>query len=599
MKKKFLQFLRNPLLMHKFQNSRLKTKLLCYFLSLVTIPLIGVGCFTYFFVEKVIERSTSQSVNQTLVQANETIEYYLRDLVNVAAVLNVNEQFKNMIKLEDEPLSQYEKIKNEYAITNLLSSIVNTKREIYSVAVFTDRSTYVSGSGNLDGMRKTGWFKSIREEKADKIFIANNSIFISSQPKYVYSLACTLKDITNGKRLGVVVVNLDDKIIRRVLDKIDFGSKSSIFMLDQSNQIVYSRENNLLQNVDKKILDLINKGSDHTIQRIDGEKYFIIMHTSSYSNWNIVWFIPYKVLIAKAVEIRNTIFLITIICIAVAFVISLTLASNITIPIKHLITDMNRVQQGDLAVRVNYRNFYELGQLSDNFNNMITEIKGLIQKVYDEQNAKRKAEIRVLETQINPHFLYNTLDSIKWVAILQKAENVGSMITSLVKLLQISLSGGSEFIDVAHELEHVKNYLEIQQFRYNDRFDAVFDIPDEILKYKTLKVILQPLVENALFYGIEPKKVKGTITISGGIEGDTLFLIVKDDGVGMDCSSIEDLLKRQKDSKNRMYKGIGIRNIDERIKLYFGNEFGVEFLSESGKGTQVKIRLPLIKQVEG
>lgn len=600
MHKSIFQFLKGSFLAHKFQKPRLKTKLLCNFLVLITIPLIGVGYFSYFFTGKAIEQNTGQNVKWILAQANETVEYYLHDLMNVAAVLNVNEQFINLIRRENEPLSQFEKIKNEYEISQILSNTINTKREIYSVALFTDTNMYFSGPSTQESMRRTEWFNAIRENKIDKIFIANNSFIVTNSPKYVYSLAYGLRDIKSGNRIGIIVVNLDDRVIKNVLDKIDFGakSKSSIFLLDQDNKIAYKNENNLLKNIDSKTLDLINKKNGQILENINGDRYFIIAHTSKYSNWRIIWFIPYKALVVKAIEIRNTIFIITFICIVIAFVISITLASNITSPINHLMLDMNRVQHGDLNVRVDYHNFYELGRLSDNFNNMIAEIKDLIEKVYREQNAKRKAEIKVLETQINPHFLYNTLDSIKWVAILQKADNVGSMITNLVRLLQISLSGGNEFIDVAHEVEHVKNYLEIQRFRYNDRFSVIFRINDEILNYKTLKIILQPLVENALFYGIEPKKAKGTIVISGGIENNNLFFAIEDDGVGIDCSSIEELLKWQDNSKNRMYKGIGIKNIDERIKLYFGEEYGLEFTSKPGMGTKVKINMPLIQKEE-
>jgi len=575
---------------------RLKSILLICFIAVIVIPLVITGYFTYFAVERVIETNTGKYVNEVLKQSNESVDAQLRDLVYAAIVMNMNERLVNLVKTENTYSSVYERLKKEYELKNILSDALNLKWEIYSVALFTEEHTYTTApSQNLEMLRDTDWYRDIKSGKKRFEYIAKNLIYSDNKPKSVISLAWELNDLKTDTKLGVLLINIDDKHVTKRFNDISLPD-SSLFLLDQNHNIFFEGEQNLLTEQDISSIDLHNiESSKQETKKLNNQQYFIIQHKSLYSNWYAIWFIPHKSLIQEAVFIRNTIFIIAGICVIIGLVVSFNLASRITIPIIKLVREMNQIRLGNLRVRVDYSYFYELRKLSDTFNEMMFEIDNLIERVAKEKMDKKKAEMMVLETQINPHFLYNTLDSIKWVAILHKADSVAVMITDLVKLYQISLSGGRQLITVGEELNHLKSYLQILKIRHMNKFEVVFDVPEEVMAFNTVKIILQPLVENAIYHGIEPQADKGMIYIKGDVDDGTLSLQISDNGVGIGYDSIQELFQSEQKNSHKMYKGLGMKNIDERIKLYFGEEYGLHFSSQVGVGTTVTITLPAIK----
>jgi two-component system sensor histidine kinase YesM len=224
---------------------------------------------------------------------------------------------------------------------------------------------------------------------------------------------------------------------------------------------------------------------------------------------------------------------------------------------------------------------------------MVSRIKFLMGQIVLEQEAKRKSEINALQAQINPHFLYNTLDSIVWMAEHEKNGDVITMVTALAKLFRISISKGKNIITVQEELEHVKNYLIIQTKRYKSKFKFEIEAQEDILNYKTLKLILQPIVENSIYHGIEYMVDEGFIKISVGVIDGKLLFQVRDNGLGMAPETCKYLLVQE--TKSKSGSGVGVKNVHERIQLSYGKEYGLEIESELEIGTSVRIWLPLIK----
>jgi two-component system sensor histidine kinase YesM len=271
------------------------------------------------------------------------------------------------------------------------------------------------------------------------------------------------------------------------------------------------------------------------------------------------------------------------------------------------------VEQGNFNVRATIGTHNEIGELSKTFNIMLSEIQKLVQRVTEQQELKRKSELKALQMQINPHFLYNTLDSIIWMAEGGKQQEVIAMSSSLARLFRLSISKNKEIIDIASEVEHVRNYLTIQKIRYKDKMDYRIEVPDEIKRYKTVKIILQPLVENAIYHGIKNKEGTGLIVIYGRKTNEGVELIVQDDGVGMSAEALQQLkdtiagngkksVTTIGESSNPLssHSGLGVHNVDERIKLYFGNSYGLEYESKEDFGTVVRIKLPAMEEeVEG
>ncbi|MBC8062424.1 MAG: sensor histidine kinase, partial [Clostridiaceae bacterium] len=275
--------------------------------------------------------------------------------------------------------------------------------------------------------------------------------------------------------------------------------------------------------------------------------------------------------------------------------ITFVISSKITTPIKKLTKLMQKVEEGNLDVIANVKRKDEIGALGRSFNSMVSVLKTLIEEVYKNQISRKEAELRALQAQINPHFLYNTLDVIYWTSRIEGATKTGEIVNALAKLFRLALNKGDEITTVEKEVEHLQSYLIIQKMRYTEEPDIIVEVDQAIYPCKTIKLILQPLVENALIHGIGELDIKGIIRVTGKIiEGDILFEII-DNGIGMEEERIKEILEGDIEEK----KGYGIKNVDQRIKLYFGEKYGIKIYSEKGKGTKIEVRISQnIKKLE-
>lgn len=262
--------------------------------------------------------------------------------------------------------------------------------------------------------------------------------------------------------------------------------------------------------------------------------------------------------------------------------------------IKGLIMRMDRVVQGDFSVTLDPGNRDEIGQLTERFNFMITEVEQLIEEKYKLGKEVKNLELKALQAQINPHFLYNTLDLINWMSVRHNAEEIRTLVTALSRFYKLSLGRGEDTVPLREELEHARTYVQIQNMRYENSIELVIDTPPDMNECRVLKLVLQPLVENSIFHGIMMKKEeRGVIRITGERVGGDLLLFVEDDGVGMTEERLGQILTNGAISSDR--HGYGVRNIHERLQLNYGPEFGLSFQSSEGKGTRVRIRIPAVQ----
>jgi two-component system sensor histidine kinase YesM len=274
--------------------------------------------------------------------------------------------------------------------------------------------------------------------------------------------------------------------------------------------------------------------------------------------------------------------------------ISAFMSAKISQPIKRLERSMRKVEQGDFEIHIPVQGDDEVGRLSRRFNLMVANIRELRDQIIHEQEAKRESELEVLQAQINPHFLYNTLNSVVRMAGSGKSEDVITMITSLSKFFRISLSRGKRIITVREELEHIRNYLIIQKIRYKNKFEYEITADEEVLSCKTLKLILQPLVENAIYHGIEMMADEGWIHITAGIVDDKVLLEVKDNGLGIPQDKLGSILSGE--VKSDEGSSVGVKNVHERIRLTFGEAYGLQIESQLEEGTSVKVWIPILRE---
>lgn len=289
-----------------------------------------------------------------------------------------------------------------------------------------------------------------------------------------------------------------------------------------------------------------------------------------------------------------------ILVVGITSVSSVGISNSVSKPIQKLCRTTELVAKGDFNTRAEDSSGNEISMLNNSFNSMIGQIGDLIEHIKEEQNQLRDTELRLLQAQINPHFLYNTLDTIIWLAEDGKSSQVVSMVTSLSDFFRTVLSDGRDSIRISEEISHIRSYLEIQQFRYSDIMEYEIQIPDEIGEYSIIKLTLQPLVENALYHGIKNKRGLGKISVTGEIQGSMVFLYVEDNGIGILPDKLKELNSllggtRSKEIKSDKELGFGIVNVSERIKLNYGKEYGIYYESDYGMGTKVTVKIPVIQ----
>lgn len=299
----------------------------------------------------------------------------------------------------------------------------------------------------------------------------------------------------------------------------------------------------------------------------------------------------------RTVRFSLLLFLLVLIVVSI---LSMVFARSISKPVARLCDSAKLVGKGDFDTRVESSSGDEIATLTDSFNSMIGQIGELVENIKTEQQNLRNTELKLLQAQINPHFLYNTLDTIIWQAEAGKNEEVVQMVTSLSDFFRTSLSEGRDYITVKEEISHIRSYLKIQRFRYRDILEYEINVPEEFYAYSILKLTLQPLIENALYHGIKNKRGVGKITISAETADGDLIFLVADNGIGMKEEQLGRLIHKVKDKRNNVQEsgGFGLANVEERIRLNYGEEYGLDFKSCYGVGTEVMVKIKAQKYQE-
>lgn len=447
------------------------------------------------------------------------------------------------------------------------------------------------GHLNIDKLLQKEWAKKLEDSNGELIWLGihENYADINYRTPYVVSLA---KKLDYGGSQAVVLINFKSQFF---FDKLNtkHDPNNDLFLLDPHNRIVYNRDSSRINQLYENKLNIQNKGHS-MITNQNGEKLLVAKGTISDTGWSVVETIPYKTLTQGSTMIFKVTSIVFLLSFLVSGFVWYVITSKIVNPIQGLTRTMNRVRGNEQIVRVEIQSYDEIGQLNRNFNYMMERIDRLHQENLHEQAEKNEAEYRALQSQINPHFLYNTLNSIRWMAVIQKADNIREIIEVLGRLLRNTIRMNDTVIPIRDELGLLSDYVEIQKLRYNDKFEVEYLFDEQITDYQCIRFILQPILENAIFHGIEPKEGRGTITIRIFIESEVLWIEVYDNGVGIEPLILNDLLKAQ-DKK----RSIGIMNVHERIQRTFGSDYGLFIESEYGAYTIIRIKQPAILSIGG
>jgi two-component system sensor histidine kinase YesM len=409
-----------------------------------------------------------------------------------------------------------------------------------------------------------------------------------------------LIDKNQSSAKGIVLFNLRAEFFEQVLNKSLIGDNGYLTLISPDG-IYESKIVKEKYKLDKPTLhslqNLKEEDGKFSYENTAGEDMIVIYDTLTSNNWKIAAVIPQDEILNKVNYIKDFTILLVVLMILSAIIITNIVGKYITHPFKKMAKQMGMINKKNLDFDVEMSAPEEMKILHTGFKELIIRINTLMDQIRLEQEEKRQLEFAIMHAQINPHFLYNTMYSIKGLCDMGLNKDASQMISALASFFRIGISKGREIISIHEEMEHIQHYLFIQEMRYGDDFTYEIEIDKEILPYNIIKLSLQPLIENAIYHGVKQKRGQGKITIRGFLAGDTIHLVVSDNGNGIEPQKLKDILLEIEASyqEKKQYLGIGLKSVNERIKIHFGNEYGLTITSELGKGTVVSITIPKTK----
>lgn len=561
--------------------------------SLVLFAVITVTVISLNFTRSSIFENTVTYNRQLTGQVNADIDSYISYMENISSMLAENLDVKKYLFGEGEEADEA-----GVQLLSQFSTVLSSREDIYNLGILqkNGKALLNEGKSRLNtyvDMENQEWYRRAVENK-DSFYLSSAHVqhMIQGERPWVITLSRYIPDPMN-KEGGVLFVDLNYSAIRKLCDDSSVGKKGYIFILDKDGNIVYHPQQQQLYNelqteyIDEVMncqTDVLNMGNG------DSARLYTISRSDT-TGWTVVSCSYISELLKKSEEAQKIYMLMAVLLVAIALLISSFMAKSITQPILKLQSSMALIQEGNFRagnVEVESRN--EIGSLTETFNVMTLRIQELMEQNINEQKAKRKSEMKALQSQINPHFLYNTLDSIIWMAESGKNEEVVLMTASLARLLRQNISNEEEEISIFEEVEYCRNYLTIQKMRYKDKLEFRIDVASEITSCQIIKLVLQPLIENAIYHGLKYKESKGLLELIGYAAGEDIIFEIRDNGVGMDEETLNHIFERH--TVNYRSNGVGVYNVERRIKLTYGQEYGITYKSRPGEGTVARVCIP-------
>lgn len=583
----------------------IRTRLIYSFLLVVIVPVIIIGTLSSYISKTEIESKVRDTTMKVLEQINNNVEERLNGIEIYMNFLFSSGELQRILRgysaLEDQNNeSLLIEMSLEKSYSDFCSKTFWQDMDLLSAIVVKDGSgmyIYRDGENSEEqNFRNSEWYKETTNLNGNINWIGSDSMSSSFGKKIkVFSVARLIKDSEeNGKNLGVMRLTYTDSIFARLFNKEDASYYGNILILDKKSGVIYENEIESKTKNEIEILNrqnLFNNGRGSYFQIIGKNKFLIIYYSSKKFGWKVIQAIPEEYLIKEINTITPITLIICVICIIVFIFLSIAISGYLTKPVKKLMKCMEEVEKGNLNIKADINAIDEIGSMSRKFNLMVEKLKELINKLLSEERSKKDYELKTLQAQINPHFLYNTLNLVKLIALMNKQESISEIIASLVRLMQSSLNKKRTFITIREEIDNLNDYINIQKVRYYNKIKFYFEIENNIDEYLIPNMILQPIVENAIIHGINPETGSGSIWINVAREGKIIIITITDDGVGLPEDKIGLLLNTEQDSRER-YSNIGLKNVNDRIKLSCGDEYGLSIFSAKNQGTKVRIVIP-------
>lgn len=592
MKKRFLQYVR------AMKPGGIQSTLMLVFSFISVLTMLLMGVLMYMRFSMLSRQETIESSRKLMEQTGESMEDYLVNMRQISDAV-----YYDVVKENDF----YDKREEIQKGMNLLYEANRDK--LRTIALYNRDGSLVAAepvaSQKEDpDVTRQEWYQKAMEKMENIHFSIPHiqNLFDDNSFRYYWVISSSRAvELTENRtsQTGVLLVDMDFSSISRMMKQINEASNGQYYYLcDNNGQIIYHpRQIQISDGICKENSLVAASYKDGVYdEEFEGVQRKVIVNTVSYTGWKLVGVIPYSLFSHEMINIRYFIGMVILLMAMMLIIINRVVTQRISRPILKLNHSVMEYEAGKKP-EIYIGGSFEIRHLGYSIQSSYEKSEELMQEIVWEQNERRKSELDALQSQINPHFLYNALDSITWMIEGERNDEAAFMISQLAKLFRISLSQGHTIISVRDELQHAKSYMNIQRIRYKDAFSVTFDVAPELEEYCAVKLTLQPILENSINYGVDPMDDCGEIFIRVKKEEDLLVLSVEDNGIGMSEEEVS-LLLTDSNRKRKHGSGVGLVNINNRLQILFGKEYGLFIESEPDEGTRVSIRIPAIPYTE-
>jgi len=559
---------------------------------------------SFRYTVNTVRASVLETDRALLNQLVEQIDVYITGMELVSRAIAGDDQIQAFLR---EPDSRNNADRER--IQNQLRNYLQVRDDISDILVMGKNGQIISSDPSAElnpwnPLREEGWYiRALRGSDTTEVSTSYVQNLIAGRYSWVVSLSRGILDRETRESIGVLLVDLKFNRIKQLCQSLLVGRKGYNFIIDnQGNYVFHPSQQLVYSDIRSEPVDqlrpLLHDPENSTLTIND--RYYMV-RTSELTGWHVISVAHDSDIFTdwKYVQVSYTV--IGLILFLIVGLATSRISAGITKPLRRLQDIMKSVDTGEFRLVGNLRATDEVRELARDYDIMVGRIRELINANNRSQEMKRKSDLKALQAQINPHFLYNTLDSIIWMGEMGQNREVVQMTSALSKLFRISISRGREFISIRDELAHVQSYLTIQEMRYRDKFRYTIDFDPDLYDQTTLKITLQPLVENAIYHGIKEVDYQGSIRITGRCRDDLIIMEVSDNGIGMNEQELSEMLEGIKtpleERPSFSTQGMGVRNIHERIRLYFGEEYGLQCRSRPGEGTTITVRIPASTEI--
>lgn len=574
-------------------NLSLKNKLIIAFSCFIITSFFIIGgtlSWLYFKSNKEMILDATEKNNKQIIN---NIDNSLNPLLRLSMYPLQDKELLQILR-KDYSTVPYPKLEVSQDFDNVNqiiknSMLLNTDL-IESIVIYQDHNRLIIGRSNTDLINNTYFENEFMKEPYIQEILQKKGLAVSigvhpdklmtSNNRMVISIGRSIIDPNTYDNLGLILINIDIDKLKSVWSNTNFTENTKFYLIDESEHVIYSPNSSQIGQASS----IIGEETKHSTN-------YIITSSSKVTNWKAVTIIPKNELFHVLDFMFKTIIISLLVLLVLAIFTSIRIATSVTKPLAILQRKMKRVSQGDMNVVIDIQHG-EVGKISITIDHMLEDIRGLIQRIYEEETEKRRLESLALQSQIKPHFIYNTINVIKWMARIQGSTGIEEALTDFSSIIKFTTKTESEYTTFQEEVDFITSYTRILDFRYLNKFEVSYDIEPNILQYKTLKFLIQPIVENAVFHGFDGVDYKGKLLIHIYNQGDNVVVVVSDNGRGMSMLEQDTL-----DSKETVdqFNSIGIKNVRKRVELYFGEGYGLWIDSKENEGTKVTIIVPILK----